>query len=123
RPARSEWREGDGRGVNVNDFLGQVATTYDRHAGLSTPAQRLLRNAGQDLGGHVPAGIRVMGSGGKGAPTFTPWVGFFDPDETDSPERGVYVVYLFANDLSSVTLSLMQGITRLSDQIGWTEAR
>ena len=109
--------------MDLNEFILEVATSYDRLAGLNTPAQRLLKSADTELGEHAPGGIIIQGSGGKGVATFTPWVGFFDPDETTSPERGVYVVYLFAADLGSVTLTLNQGMTELTDSLGPAEAR
>lgn len=71
--------------MDIASFLLEIATTYDRAAGMSTPAQRLLRRAGHELQPHVPGGIEIKGSGGSGGATFTPWVGFFDPDETTSP--------------------------------------
>jgi hypothetical protein len=91
--------------------------------GLATPTQILLKRARNELTEHVPGGITIIGSGGKGLATFTPWVGFFDPDETITPERGVYVVYIFAGDLASITLTLNQGITELTKQVGSAEAR
>jgi hypothetical protein len=109
--------------MDIASFLFEVATTYDRAAGVSTPTQRLLKQAGQELQQHVPGGIEVKGSGGQASATFTPWVGFFDPDETTSPQFGVYVVYIFAEDLQSVALTLNQGITRLVEELGWTRAR
>jgi hypothetical protein len=109
--------------MDISSFLIEVATTYDRAAGMSTPTQELLRRAGRELEQHVPGGIEVKGSGGQGGPTFTPWVGFFDPDETTSPQSGVYVVYIFSEDLQGVVLTLNQGITRLVDSFGWRQAR
>jgi hypothetical protein len=103
--------------------LLEVATTYDRAAGVSTPTQRLLKRAGRELQQHVSGGIEVKGSGGQTSATFTPWVGFFDPDETTSPQFGVYVVYIFAEDLRSAALTLNQGITRLVEKLGWPKAR
>jgi hypothetical protein len=83
----------------------------------------LLRGAGAHLGDLVPGGLHIAGSGGKGTATLTPWVGVFDPDETTRPEDGLYVVYLWAADLASVTLTLLQGITRLDRALGHREAR
>jgi hypothetical protein len=65
----------------------------------------------------------VIGSGGKGTATFTPWFGFFDPDETTSPERGLYLAILFSVDLQTVNLTLMQGITALDRDLGRRTAR
>jgi hypothetical protein len=109
--------------MDIASFLLEVATTYDRAAGVSTPTQRLLKQAGRELQQHVPGGIEVKGSGGQTTATFTPWVGFFDPDETTSPQSGVYVVYIFSEDLQSVVLTLNQGITRLVEELGWKRAR
>lgn len=109
--------------MDVEDFLTAVATGYDRHAGLNTPTQDLLRSAGEQLAEHVPGGYLIHGSGGRGTATLSPWVGVFDPDETTSPQRGIYIVYLFAEDLGSVTLSVQQGITDLSNAIGGAAAR
>jgi hypothetical protein len=109
--------------VNLSEYLLAIATGYDRHAGLRTPTQQLLRQAGDHIGHLLPGGLKVIGSGGKGTATLTPWVGVFDPDETSSPEEGLYVVYLWASDLASVTLTLLQGITTLDRAVGHAEAR
>lgn len=55
----------------------------------------------------------IRGGGGQTNATFTPWIAFLDPDETESPQHGLYVVYIFSSDLRSVTLTLNQGVTRL----------
>jgi hypothetical protein len=109
--------------VDLSAFIRRVAESYDRQAGLATPTQDLLRRAASHLQSHAPGGLHIAGSGGKGTATLTPWVGFFDPDETTSPEEGLYVVYLFAADLESVNLILLQGITRLDRELGHREAR
>jgi MrcB-like, N-terminal domain len=109
--------------MDITAFIRAVADGYDRHAGLATPTQDLLRRAGAHLQPQMPGGLHVAGSGGKGTATLTPWIGFFDPDETTSPEEGLYVVYLFAADLQSVSLMLLQGITKLDRQLGHREAR
>lgn len=109
--------------MNLRDYLIKVAHHYDQGAGLQTATQRLLRDAPQQLVELVPAGYVVIGSGGKGTATFTPWFGLFDPDETTKPERGLYLCFLFSDDLSTVTLTLMQGITELDRTLGRRKAR
>jgi hypothetical protein len=109
--------------VDISEFLLRIARDYNRLAGVSAEAQSLLKRANSELGQHVPGGIVIQGSGGRGIATFTPWVAFFDPDETGSAQRGVYVVYIFAEDLRSVTLTLNQGITDLTRQLGQKAAR
>jgi MrcB-like, N-terminal domain len=110
-------------GVDLREYLLDVATGYDRRAGLSAPAQLTLRRAPELLAEHAPGGIHIIGSGGKGFATLTPWIGFLDPDETTSPRDGVYVVYLFSEDLYSVTLTLNQGIERIRESLGDAVAR
>lgn len=109
--------------MDLSDFLTAVATGYDRHAGLNTPTQELLRRADAELSEHVAGGYFIQGSGGRGTATLSPWVGIFDQDETTTPQQGIYVVYLFAEDLSTVSLSVQQGITSLSNALGGAAAR
>jgi hypothetical protein len=104
--------------------LGRALVARGHEVRLAnSPAWELLRNASQELAEHVPGGYLIYGSGGRGTATHTPWVGVFDPDETTSPQRGIHVVYLFAEDLATVTLSIQQGITDLTNAISGAAAR
>jgi hypothetical protein len=109
--------------MEVRDFLTYIAGNYDRHLGMGTDAQHRLRHAGEYIGDNVPAGIIVRGGGGQTTPTETPFVALLDPDETTRPSDGIYAVYLFASDLATVFLSLNQGITALTEQMGQAAAR
>jgi hypothetical protein len=109
--------------MQLRDFLLQIANNYDRRAGMSTPEQILLRNAHEELADNVPAGLIVRGRGGQTEPTLTPFVAFLDPDETTKPTEGVYVVYIFTEDLRNIVLTLNQGITGLADRMGHAAAR
>ncbi|MDA0563634.1 DUF3578 domain-containing protein [Streptomonospora sp. S1-112] len=94
-----------------------IAENYDRDHPMSSPVQILLRQASRHLADITPAGLIVRGSGGQGKGTYTPWIGFFDPDETSNPGHGLYVVYIFSADLKSVTLMLNHGVTELRKQL------
>ena len=109
--------------MQLSAFLRDVAANYDRSAGLESPTQLLLRSAGEHLEHYAPGGFLVRGSGGKGMATYTPWVGFFDPEVTDNPQEGIYVVFLFSEDLQTVALSLNQGIEYLRREHGDARAR
>jgi hypothetical protein len=109
--------------VQLRRFLAAVGMTYDRHLGMAAEGQRILRLAPELLAQHVSSTIRIIGSGGKGIATLTPWVGFFDLDSGSTPEQGLYVVYLFAEDLKTVTLSLNQGVTTPSRALGPSAGR
>ena len=109
--------------MNVSDYFLEVAATYDRREAMSSSAQNTLKRAPELLAEHAPAGIFIQGSGGKGLATHTPWVGFFNPDETDTPQRGLYVVYLFSEDMERLVLTLNQGMEYLRRRHGNTRAR
>lgn len=105
--------------MDIREFLSEVGTTYDRQLGTKSGvyAQDLLRAAREHIGPYVPVGWEVGGNGGNGYAGFTPWVGVYSPSVTLNPHRGLYVVYLFAADLKSVTLALNQGVTELKEEL------
>ncbi len=109
--------------MDLGDFLLHLAATYDRSAGLHSEAQGFLRQASEHLAEHVTGGMVINSGGGKGMATYTPWVGFFDPDETESPQRGIYAVYILSEDLEAVTLTLNQGMEQLRTALGDAQAR
>lgn len=110
--------------MDLRELLAGIATTYDRSAGMQSPAQGLLRNASKPvLASVLPAGYLVKGSGGQGAAAIVPWIAVFNPDETDRAQHGMYVVYLFKADMTQVVLSLNQGVTELVERFGTTEGR
>ena len=103
--------------VSLRTFIDSIAKAFDRTAPMSAPAQRILRRAPRALRDLAPLGFLIVGSGGAGLPARVPWFGFLDPDETTSPLEGLYVVYLFSGDLDTVTLTLIQGITKMLDRV------
>ena len=107
--------------MDIGDFLVAVAAGY-RTDTLSSAGHQLLARANDYLAPLVPGGLKIASGGGQGRATFTPWIGILDPDETTSAQRGLYVVYLYDSDLSTVTLSLNQGITEIQ-HLGRREAR
>ncbi|WP_159789142.1 MrcB family domain-containing protein [Streptomyces sp. NHF165] len=109
--------------MTLRDYLYEVGSTYDRANGINSPAAKLLRRASPVFEPHVPAGYLIKGSPGAGAAAFVPWVSFFDPDETTTATRGMYVVYLFAEDMKTVSLSLNQGVTELTEAFGTRRAQ
>ena len=59
--------------------------------------------------------LMVDSSGGKGRITTAPWFATFDKRITTKPTEGLYVVFLFSVDMSSVTLQLGLGTTQFSN--------
>ncbi|MFD8750406.1 MrcB family domain-containing protein [Kitasatospora sp. NPDC059577] len=108
--------------MTLRGFLHEVGMTYNRLGGTSTPTAQLLRDAPSHFANHVRGGYVIKGSAGAGAAAFCPWVAFFDPDETDTAQNGMYVVYLFAEDMQTVSLSLNHGVTELRKKYKTSEA-
>ena len=58
---------------------------------------------------------KITGSIGKGRVAFCPWIAIMNKEVTTSTQNGVYLVFLFSQDLKKVYFSLAQGITNVSD--------
>lgn len=108
--------------MSIYDLLTGISGTYDSTS-LASEGHRLLSDAPDHILPLLPAGLLVRTGGGKGVATLTPWIAVLDPDETVSPQDGMYLVYLFHRDLRSVTLSLNQGVTKRSESGTWKTAR
>ena len=75
-------------------------------------AEFLRRDAAQEIQDTIARpDLRVVGAPGKGNWAEVPWIGIFNPEVTVSATEGYYVVYLFAADMSTVSLCLAQGVT------------
>jgi hypothetical protein len=111
--------------MNLGDFLYEIGTTFgvgDNNT-ISSEVARLIRAAPSEIGHLVPGGYLVVGSPGKGNLAAIPWVSIFDPDETTTARRGMYLVYLLAEDRKTFALSLNQGVTEITKALGAREAR
>jgi hypothetical protein len=62
--------------------------------------------------------VRVKASIGQGNWAKVPWIAFLDPRQTDTTQRGVYVVLLFRQDGSGVYATLNQGVTAPQSELG-----
>jgi hypothetical protein len=60
-------------------------------------------------------GFYWVASPGIGRWAHAPWLAILDPQVTDTPQRKYYPVYLFSSNLSTVYLSLNQGVTQILD--------
>jgi len=66
---------------------------------------------------------KIEGSAGKGNWTKTPWIIIMDKKVTDTPQCGIYVIYLFSDDMEALYLTLNQGSECLRTQYGIPETR
>lgn len=105
--------------MTMRDLLLEVAGTYDPKASTraGVPGQEVLRGVSKrtDLGS--TDGLRVAGFGGNGTAAAAPWIGLFDPEINTDPKSGLYLAYIFSTDLTSVTLTVQQGVTDLMQKI------
>lgn len=62
--------------------------------------------------------IHARWSAGRRNWAKVPWVGMFDERETLTAQGGVYVVYLFCEDMSGVIVGLVYGVQRIIEKHG-----
>lgn len=67
--------------------------------------------------------IKVAWSVGQGNWARVPWVALLNRNETTTTQHGVYVVFLFREDMTGVYLTFNQGVTDLRNRHGTREAR
>lgn len=65
---------------------------------------------------------KVQGSVGQGNWANIPWIAIMDRRITETTQQGVYIVYLFSEDMSTVYLTLNQGVTEPLNKYGRQEA-
>ncbi|MFG2117609.1 MrcB family domain-containing protein [Streptomyces sp. NPDC048710] len=109
----------------LRDLLIRIAKTYDAKGGTSkgVTAQDLLREVKGRADLPLPSGFVASGHGGQTTAASTPWIGVFDPEINKEPQEGLYLAYIFDADLTAVTLTLQQGVTKLSDEYKPAELR
>ncbi|MZK69289.1 MrcB family domain-containing protein [Clostridium beijerinckii] len=66
--------------------------------------------------------LEVKASCGAGGWTRYPWIAVFNPDVTTTIQEGIYIVYLFSEDMKRLYLTLNQGCTNLNKRLGRREA-
>ena len=60
---------------------------------------------------------KIKGSIGQGRVTQCPWIAIMHTDETQSTQEGVYIVFLFSEDLKRVYITLAQGVTKSTQDV------
>jgi hypothetical protein len=105
--------------MQLREYLSAIGHDYDASAGFDTISQKRLAQAAQQLVGYGPADFVIRASGGQRplGTTDTPWIGFFDPDESTKPQQGLYAVWILQADGGAWTLSVMMGTERLSNTV------
>lgn len=70
-----------------------------------------------------PYGLTAKASCGAGGWTRYPWVAIYNKEITTTIQNGIYIVYLFSEDMSRVYLTLNQGCTKLKNDLGGKAAK
>jgi len=65
--------------------------------------------------------LKVQGSCGKGNWATIPWISILNKKITQTTQEGVYIVYLFSEDMKRIYLTLNQGYTKLKQKHGKKE--
>ena len=92
---------------------------YQKNVGLSTKniddryKVLLEQTIPSKIMSKCPVGFVVKGSIGKGRLTSCPWLAIMNYRETNSTQKGVYIVFLFSSNLKHVYIALGQGVTKL----------
>lgn len=103
--------------IPLSEYLSKVLSEYS-DSKTQTFAKHPL---GEFVRQTIPSQLRslpfigdnykVQGSVGQGNWADIPWIAILDTRITNTTQQGVYIVYLFAENMSSVYLSLAQGVT------------
>lgn len=68
--------------------------------------------------GNIPKNVTLRWSVGQGNWAKVPWIAFVDKNKADSIRKGIYVAYLFCQDMQGLYLCLMQGVTEIIQTVG-----
>ena len=104
--------------LTIRNFFDELIEKYDYRKDIESTGQRHLKRAEEHFKHVTPLNLEISWGGGKGIVTHTPWVGFLDPEETNSPLRGIYLVYLLSKEKDYLNLSVGQGITDVEKKYG-----
>lgn len=89
------------------------STEYDRRGPRDQPIFHKLKDLSAAIQAEIPAHYLTKISRGVGGLPTGLWAAILDPQVTDTPTEGVYVVYLFDAVRTTAHLSLNQGVTAI----------
>jgi hypothetical protein len=82
---------------------------YDHRGPRSQPAQVAIDEAKKYLEKLVPPGFKITKSGAAQNLPHICWIAVLDLDQTETTQSGIFIVYLYSQDLKRIYLSLNQG--------------
>lgn len=111
----------------LEDILQRYNAPDRGPIGKENPVWKLFDSTADVLNDAPPVAqrehLQVRPSVGQGNWAKVPWIALMDERETTSTQHGVYVVFLFAEDMSSVYLTLNQGVTQVFSDHKASKAR
>lgn len=107
--------------VMTNYSKERVTSKYNKEARMFKLIRHEIRDKLKDM--ISDSSLEVKGSCGAGGWTNYPWVAIYNTNITNSIQEGVYIVYLFSEDMQNLYLTLNQGCTNLKSSLGAVKAR
>ena len=105
----------------MNNYNDKIKERFDSHSNMY---QLIVNDSKVLLTKEIENKIKsnmmleVKASCGTGGWTYYPWIAIFNPEITKTIQEGVYVVYLFSQDMKRLYLTLNQGFTNLKKELG-----
>lgn len=103
--------------ITLRQVLEDILSTYNNAKNESFSNHRLGTLFRQTIPEYfrnqpfINENYKVQGSIGQGNWATIPWIAILDKRITETTQHGEYIVYLFSEDMSSVYLTLNQGVT------------
>lgn len=111
--------------MNINYMLYRIMDEYLEEKELLFGGNDLAafirnepKNVFKEIDLFKSENILVKGSAGQGQWANIPWIGIFNENIRKTAQEGIYIVFLFSEDMKKVYLSLNQGITYIKEEYG-----
>lgn len=109
--------------MNLKELFIEIAAGYPtaiRETFTEHHLAQLIREKSREIISQIVTGedLTVKGAAGMGQWATVPWIAIFNKNETDGAQEGIYVVYLFSDDLKRIYLTFNQGVTKPIDNDG-----
>ncbi|MGR6837481.1 MrcB family domain-containing protein [Syntrophomonas erecta] len=115
----------DGFGSYLQEIMDSyVNVRTNQSFGRDTTVWTLFSNVEDKIKQNdwLPPIVNLRWSVGQGNWARIPWIAFLDSRITNTTQKGIYVVYLFREDMEGLYLTLNQGVTDVLAQSGVTQS-
>ncbi|MBS4015626.1 MAG: DUF3578 domain-containing protein [Candidatus Latescibacteria bacterium] len=99
----------------LRDLLAKIATDYKSaiiQPFTKHPMASLIRDQSRQIISPLldDENLVVKGSPGKGSWASVPWIAIFNKHETESAKEGIFIFYLFSEDMQKLYLAMTFGV-------------